>query len=142
MKLKSLFLLFLLGSGVMLTTGCTKVEGPGGAATITGKIHIQEYDGAENLINEYDAPKFDVYIIYGNEEGETYFDDDIETSYDGTFKFEFLEPGNYQVFVYEDCNNAQAPTCYSGKVVTIMDVEITDKKGTYDLGTINVYEKV
>lgn len=135
MKIKSLFLLFSLGAVLIFSSGCTKIEGPGGAATIKGQIHVKEYDGASNLINEYDAPKFDVYIIYGNEEGETYFDDDIETSYDGTFEFKYLEPGNYQVFVYEDCS-----TCLSGKSEKIMDVVITDKKEIVDLGVINVSE--
>jgi hypothetical protein len=83
MNFKSPLSFFFIAIALFLTTGCNKVEGPGGAATIKGIIHVQEYDGANNLINEYDAPKFDVYIIYGNEEGETYFDDDIETSFDG-----------------------------------------------------------
>lgn len=135
MKIKSLFLLFSLGAALIFSSGCTKIEGPGGAATIKGKIHVKEYDGANNLINEYDAPKFDVYIIYGDTEGETYFDDDIETSYDGTFEFKNLEPGNYQVFVYEDCS-----TCLSGKSEKIIDVTIADKKEVVDLGVINVSE--
>lgn len=122
-------------------SGCKKVEGPGGAATIQGKINIQVYDGAENLINEYEGHKFDVYIIYGDDPTETYFDDDVETSYDGTFKFRYLEPGKYRIFFYEDCNNSQQSTCYSGKVVTEIEVEITDKKEIVDLGTINVYER-
>jgi len=114
-------------------SSCKKVEGPGGQASITGKIHALVHDGAGNLINEYDIHNYDVYLIYGNDDSETYFDDDIETSYDGTFKFEYLETGNYQVFVYSDCN-----TCASGKEVFIHDVELTDKKGTVDLGTINI----
>jgi hypothetical protein len=74
-------------------------------------------------------------VIYGNEEGESYFDDDIETSFDGSFEFNFLEPGNYQVFVYEDCN-----TCLSGKEEKIIDVTINDKKEIVDLGTIIVFQ--
>jgi len=137
MKIKSLFLLLSLGALFVFSTGCTKIEGPGGAASIKGKIHLQYFDGANNLINEYDAPKYDVFIIYGNEEGETYFDDDIETSYDGTFEFNYLEPGNYQIFMYEDCN-----TCFSGKSEKILDVTIDDKKQIVDLGTINVYQSI
>ena len=133
MKIKSLFFLFSLSSLLFLGTGCTKIEGPGGAATIKGKIHVTEYDGAGNVINDFDAPKFDVYIIYGNAEGENYFDDDIETSFDGTFEFSFLEPGNYQIFVYEDCN-----TCFSGKKEKVIDVTINDKKEIVDMGTIEV----
>ena len=131
--------------GLLLLTlpmsGCKKVEGPGGAATIQGRIFITEYDSAENAINSYFAPKFDVYIIYGEDGDETYFDDDVETSYDGTFKFRFLEPGKYRIFFYEDCNNSQLPTRYSGKVVTIKEVTINDKKDVVDLGTMDVYER-
>jgi hypothetical protein len=133
MKIKSLYFLFTLSALLFIGAGCTKVEGPGGAATIKGKIHITEYDGANNEINDYFAPKFDVYIIYGNEAGETYFDDDVETSFDGSFEFNFLEPGNYQIFVYEDCN-----TCFSGKKEKIMEVVINDKKEIVDLGTVEV----
>ncbi|MDC3253023.1 hypothetical protein OAU25_02090 [Crocinitomicaceae bacterium] len=135
MKFKSLLFLFFISATLLSTVGCKKIEGPGGAATIKGVIHVQEYDGANNLINEYDAPKFDVYIIYGNEEGENYFDDDIETSFDGSFEFNYLEPGDYQIFVYEDCN-----TCLSGKEAKVLNVTIQDKKEDYDLGTINVFE--
>ena len=142
MKLKSLFFLFSLSSLLFLGLGCTKVEGPGGAATIKGVIHIEEYDGANNLINEYDAQKSDVFIIYGNDPENTYFNDDIETSYDGTFEFTFLEKGNYRVFVYEDCNDDQAPTCYSGKVVTTLNIEITDKKEVVQMDTIFVRKNI
>ena len=135
MNFKSPLSFFFIAIALFLTTGCNKVEGPCGAATIKGIIHVQEYDGANNLINEYDAPKFDVYIIYGNEEGETYFDDDIETSFDGSFEFNYLEPGNYQIFVYEDCN-----TCQSGREAKMIDVTISEKKDIIDLGTINVFQ--
>ena len=60
MKTKSLFFLFSISALLFLGSGCTKIEGPGGAATIKGKIHVTEYDGANNAINNYLAPKFDV----------------------------------------------------------------------------------
>ncbi|HIP32806.1 MAG TPA: hypothetical protein EYG86_08600 [Crocinitomicaceae bacterium] len=122
--LLSLTLLFAFSS-------CKKIEGPGGSSIITGKIHAEIHDGAGNLLAEYDIAKEDVYIIYGNESSA--FDDKVKTSYDGTFKFDYLEKGNYQVFVYE-----KDPTIPSGKVVKILDVEITDKKSTIDLGTITI----
>ena len=135
MKIKSLFFLFSISAFLFLGSGCTIVEGPGGAATIKGKIHITEYDGALNAINDYFALKFDVYIIYGDDPTNTYFDDDIETSYDGSFEFEYLEPGNYRIFVYEDCN-----TCFSGKKETVYPITITDKKEIVDMGTIEVFK--
>ncbi len=110
---------------------CSKVEGPGGSSAISGKIHVKKYDVAGNLINEYDAQNEDVFLIYG-EEG-TFYDDDVKTSYDGTFEFNYLQKGKYTVFVYEKCT-----TCASGKQPVFVDVELTDSKTTTDIGTIDI----
>jgi hypothetical protein len=72
-----------------------------------------------------------VYIIYGNE--STFYDDDIKTSYDGSFEFRYLKKGNYTVFVYEDCS-----TCPSGVKEVKIPVEITKNNQIVDLDTINV----
>ncbi len=127
-------LLFSIISVVLIAftfSACKKVEGPGGSSSITGKIHTEVYDGAGNLLTEYDTPKEDVYLIYGSD--NTMYDDDVETSHDGTFRFDFLEVGSYQIFVYEDCN-----ACPSGNNVIIVDVEIPEKKSTIDIGTITI----
>jgi len=141
-RISTLFVFGLLFT-VLATTGCQKIEGPGGAATIQGKLYIKEYDSGGNLIKEYNAADMDVYIIYGDDPDETYFHDDIKTSYDGTFKFRFLEPGNYRIFFYEDATFQELisnPNGPSQKVI-IKDVIITDKKEVQDLGTIEVYER-
>ena len=125
-------LLFPLCFGALLTLGigsCKKVEGPGGSSTFTGVVHAEVYDGAGNLLTDYDIEKEDVYIIYGAD--GTTFDDDVETSYDGTFKFEYLEEGDYQLFVYDKCT-----TCPGGKEVQLINVSITDKKSTVMVDTI------
>lgn len=110
-------------------SACEKVPGEGGSSTISGVVHAMKYDGAGNLLTEYDAAKEDVYIIYGGE--NTMFDDDIETSYDGSFRFDYLEVGTYKVFVYEKCTS-----CASGKKIVEADVEITEKKSTIVLDTL------
>jgi len=110
---------------------CKKIEGPGGSSTITGKVYIIDKNAAGTVVAEYFAPEEDVYIVYGD--GDVSFDDDVKTSYDGTFKFTGLETGNYTIFVYEDCNS-----CASGTQVALYPVEITDKKSTVDMGIITV----
>ena len=121
-------------AGVLfLFQSCSKVEGPGGSSSIAGKIHVEVYDIAGTLINEYDAQDEDVYLIYG--EDGTFYDDDVKTSYDGSFQFNYLQKGKYQLFVYQDCN-----TCPSGKEAILVDVEITDKKTTTDVGTITIID--
>jgi len=117
---------------LLFLAGCKKVEGPGGSSKIYGKIQIQRYDAADNLIgNAYAAHEEDVYIIYGS--NDTFHDDDVKTSFDGSFEFDYLENGDYQIFVYEDCK-----TCSSGKTIILKTVNIDSKKSETDLGTITV----
>ena len=110
-------------------SSCKKVEGKGGSSVITGKIRAEVYDAAGNLLAEYDIAKEEVYIIYGGE--STIYNDRVRTSYDGSFQFEFLEKGNYQIFVY-----SKDITVPSGKTVVLVDANITKNKSTIDLGTI------
>ncbi len=125
----SFFTLLFVG-----VTSCKKVPGPGGSSSIIGNLQKVSYNSDGSIFYQYDLAKHDVYIIYGND--ETVYDDDVETSYDGNFKFEFLEIGKYQVFVYEKCMGLD---CKPGeKKVLLFDVEITEKKSTIDLGTIFV----
>lgn len=123
----------LVALSALVLFSCSKVEGPGGSSTITGKVHINKYDVGGNLINDYDAPDEDVYLIYG--EDGTIYDDDVKTSYDGSFEFKYLQKGTYQIFVYQDCNS-----CASGKDVVIKKVEITDNKSTVDVGVIDIID--
>lgn len=116
---------------LLLFTACKKVEGEGGTSSIKGKIHIKNYNSSGNLIGEYDGAKEDVYIIYGEE--DQVFDDKIETSYDGTFEFKYLEEGTYTIFAYQDCS-----ACDSGEEAVKQTVTISDKKSTVDAGVIEL----
>lgn len=124
---------FFLGSTflVLFLISCSKFEGEGGSATIKGVIREQKYNSLGNVIAEYPIADQDVYIIYGN--GNTFYDDDIKTSYDGSFQFRYLKKGSYKIFVYEDCS-----TCPSGKKEIIVPVEITKNNQTVTLDTINI----
>ncbi len=132
MKLPLFFISFLFLTAVF--SGCKKVEGPGGSSSIVGKVSIVKLAPDMDTLDVYFAPKFDVYIIYGD--NGVSFDDDVETSYDGSFKFDYLEKGNYTLFVYEDCASCSG----SGKKALLTSVEITDKKSTVDVGTITVID--
>ena len=131
--MKKLISFLSILSLIIIASSCNKVEGPGGSSSIKGKLHALVHDGAGNLINEYDLHDYDVYIIYGNDTEETFYNDDVKTSYDGSFEFNYLEKGSYRLFAYEKC-----VSCPSGKDVVMLDVEITDKKSTVEVGTINI----
>lgn len=132
-------LIFGVFWGLMIAltlAGCAKVEGEGGSSAIIGKINVKFLDGAENVLAEYEGTDEDVFIIYG--EGNTTHNDKVETSYDGSFRFDYLERGKYQIFVYQENNTGPS----GDKDVRIFDVEIVDKKSTIDLGTIDIKEYI
>ena len=78
-------------------SSCKKEPGEGGFASIEGKVLLKDYDATYTILqSEYYAAGETVYIIYGNgtEIGNT-----VKTSYDGSFKFNYLNKGNYKIYV-------------------------------------------
>lgn len=76
---------------------CKKEPGEGGFASIEGKVLLKDYDATYTILQaEYYAAGETVYIIYGSgtEIGNT-----VKTSYDGSFKFNYLNKGNYKIYV-------------------------------------------
>ena len=127
--MKNTFLLVIIG---LVITSCTKEEGQGGSGTIKGFVYEYKINAFSlDTTARYAAADQDVYIIYGDD--HTFYDDNIQTSYDGSFEFPYLQKGKYTVFVYEDC-----ATCLSGKKEILRTIEITKKKQTVDLDTIDI----
>ena len=123
--------LILLFASVSLLISCTKEPGEGGKNTIEGVIIMQEYTESTNqFVVEYPAPEERVYIIYGD---NAYFADDTRTNYDGTFRFPYLYKGDYHIFVYSECL-----ACPSGQEPIFVDVELKERKETYEMDTIYV----
>ena len=98
----SLLLLFVASS-------CDKSEGEGGKSSIVGQVYkiiddgeiVTLTDGTFSFAKDtIVAADEDVYIIYGN--NQYGYDDKTKTSFDGTFRFEYLREGNYTVFAYTD----------------------------------------
>ncbi|MEX1191962.1 MAG: hypothetical protein WEA99_08310 [Brumimicrobium sp.] len=120
MKLKICLLLAL----TIMFFGCKKIEGEGGSAEIVGKVYFQDVDNNGNLVGDkYPAHDERVYIIYGAE--GSYHNDDYRSSYDGSYRFEFLTKGTYQIFAYQECN-----TCPSGDEAVIKTVTVDSKKSS------------
>ena len=128
--MKNIFLLVIIG---LVITSCTKEEGEGGSSSIKGFVYEYKLNILGDTISRYAAADQDVFIIYGNE--DTFYDDNIKTSYDGSFVFPYLQKGKYTVFVYEDCPTSDCP---SGKKEILRTIEITKKKQTVDLDTIDI----
>jgi hypothetical protein len=108
---------------------CKKVEGQGGTSSISGRVYIKEYDAFGEIVQEYYAAEERVFIIYGEE--DNVYDDDFRTSFDGSFKFDFLTKGSYKIFVYEDCLS-----CPSGERAVIEEIMISKNKSAIVLPDI------
>ncbi len=102
---------------------CKKQPGEGGFASIEGKVYVKNFDPYFSiLLSEHYLPGETVYIIYGDgtEIGNT-----VKTSYDGSFKFNYLRKGKYKVYVLgEDSTTA---TRYQPKA-ELVEVNITERK--------------
>ena len=129
-KIKLFLFLFLF---LFTFSFCSKVEGPGGAVTVKGIVIERDHVGLN--VFEYPAIDQDVYIIYGNE--NSFYDDDVKTSYDGSFEFRYLQKGDYQVFAYSDVNpidqTAENPSATT-EVLSL--ISIAEKNEVYTMDTI------
>jgi hypothetical protein len=125
-------LLIVVLSSVLVS--CEKSAGEGGNATITGSVWVKDYNSTFTaLIGEYAGTKEDVYIVYGDNVG---FDDKVETDYLGNYKFTYLRPGNYTIFVYsKDSTMASV----SGEVAIVKEVEILESDQTIEIPQIEIF---
>jgi len=128
MKLNYILVLLATSFGFY---SCEKNEGEGGTSAIKGNVYEIQYDASFQLV--VDTVPYvdeDVFIIYGND-GSTY-DDDYKSSYDGSYKFQFLQKGNYRIFAYSDDSTGAATgnvNSANPKVPVMVNVNI-DKNGS------------
>ena len=123
---------------MLLISACSKEEGEGGQATITGKVHATLYStSGEIIISEYYVPEERVYITYGND--DDVYDDWVRTNYDGTYEFKYLNKGDYTIFAYSNCSQTD-PDCPAGKIPVFEEVKINSKKGTILVPDIEIIQ--
>lgn len=99
---------------------CQKTEGYGGKASIQGKVYGYDYNSNGNLVSEGYLGDVRVYIA---KHGTTQYFDDTRTSYDGSFLFQYLQEGKYDLWAFGDCDN-----CSWDQTYHLITVEITSKK--------------
>lgn len=124
-------------------SACKKVEGDGGRASISGNVMVNEKLRVNGVVTDtvsYVGAKEDLYIIYGD--GDAMYDDKIEVSYDGSFKFEFLQPGTYTIFGYSEIfhpGNNIPNNDDDYKTLEVVSKTVTiGKKESADIGTITL----
>ncbi|MGZ3930664.1 MAG: hypothetical protein ACXVP0_04685 [Bacteroidia bacterium] len=76
---------------------CKKPAGPGGRATVKGKVYAKDFDNTQQyLVSQQYAAGQKVYICYGTND---VVGNDVQTTPDGGFEFLYLNKGHYKVFV-------------------------------------------
>ncbi len=85
---------------VMSSLSCEREEGFGGSSSISGTIIEKAYNLDHSILQwESAAADHNVYIIFGDLPN---VGDEVETSYTGKFSFNYLNPGDYEVYYYTE----------------------------------------
>ena len=114
---------------------CQKNPGEGGNATIVGTVWEENYNSTfTEFIGEYAAMDQDVYIVYGD--NNVGFDDKTETDYLGNYRFNFLRPGKYTIYVYSEDSSMQS---VNGEIAILKEVEITKSSQILVVPQIIIY---
>ena len=98
----SIYILFFL----LLVCSCEKEAGEGGSSSIVGSVYkISTYYNVltqqnDTVYYQLDSGE-DIYIIYSDNEND-FYDDNIETNWNGQYRFDYLRKGDYIVFIYAD----------------------------------------
>ena len=116
---------------IVLLLSCKKEPGEGGFASIEGKVYIKNYDAFFSILSsQYYQPGETVYIIYGD---QTEVGNTVKTSYDGSFKFNYLRKGKYKVYVIGEDSSI---TNRSNPKIEMVEVTISGKKDKKNIGDL------
>lgn len=120
-KLPSATFSFLLATLLLVSTSsCKKQPGKGGLATIIGKVYAYDYNNFGILVDSGYVADERIFISYGAGESA---DDDVRSGINGEFKFEWLQKGDYALWVISDCD-----TCPLGQKTIQQTVTISQRK--------------
>ncbi len=118
---------------ILCWVSCKKTAGPGGQASIHGKVYVKDFNTAATAtISEYYGAGETVYIVYGNNSvvGNT-----VKTSTDGSFAFEYLREGKYTVYALS--RDTSIHVSGSNKTIPVStDVNITSNKQKFYINDI------
>jgi hypothetical protein len=126
--------IFLYAIIVLLAfASCTKGPGVGGRASIVGKLWATNLSTNLSVISDSGylaATK--VYISYGDILG---VGNNVETSYDGSFVFDYLRPGIYKIWT--------SSKVYLGitqlDTVVVKTITIDSKNQNVNMGDLRIF---
>jgi hypothetical protein len=114
--------LLLIIAITSLFFSCSKDEGYGGLASITGRVFGKDLNSSGVLVSEDYLGGVKVYIAA---HGSNSSFDSVDSSYDGTFRFEFLHKGKYDIWIFGDCDS-----CSWDQTYELRTIEISSKRSS------------
>ena len=116
---------------VALLSACNKGPGEGGTGTVQGFVKLVHHPDNDYTLTADTMPaaKTDVFIVYGD---EAYFGDDVETSPDGMYRFEYMLPGEYTVYSYS--------TLPSGEKMAVDETITLERGAVCQVPTIYIHD--
>ena len=132
-------ILFFTVLSFLLLASCTKEEGEGGLASISGKIvtdiRLVPSNAATFQYSRAGADE-EVYIIFGDNVGP---DERVWTNYKGEFAFYNLRPGDYTLYIYS-ADTTGAAQVDQNRMPIVKQITIEGRKDKVDAGTIVRYD--
>lgn len=118
---------------IIMIGSCKKPAGPGGMASIKGKIYVKNFDAAGyGLISQYYSPGENVYICYGT---STEIGNNVTSSTDGSYQFLYLNKGHYKIFALS--RDTSIHVAGSHKLLPVsLEVDITSNTQQFNLPDI------
>jgi hypothetical protein len=135
-NMKKIWNVFLCAVIILSFSACKKEAGPGGRASIKGKLYSANISSPEfEVTPQCVEPEERVYLVYGDKADG--FDKDTRVNHDGTFEFKYLRKGVYQVYAYGF--DPSQPSS-SGHTAAIRQVEISNGSETKTVDDLVVYK--
>lgn len=132
---KKLLVALVIGTGLIFAA-CKKPPGPGGKATIKGRIYAKDFNTAAYgpPIAEYYSAGETVYICYGTDQTAG---NSVKTGTDGSFEFLYLRAGHYKVFATSRDTSIHVAGANKVDPVSV-EVDITSNRQVFDVGTLTI----
>ncbi|MCF8362731.1 MAG: hypothetical protein K9G70_08940 [Prolixibacteraceae bacterium] len=118
---------------IFLSVSCVQEEGIGGDSSIEGVL-VEKYYNKNFTVFQFERPAKgeDVYLQFGN---SSLADEDVETSYTGNFKFNYLWNGDYSLYYYSDDKSLE-----TAKDIEIVHEITIGKTQSLHLDTLYTYK--
>ena len=126
--------LTLFALSIFLIAACKKPAGPGGKASIKGKIYVKDFNTAAYgpPISEYYSAGETVYVCYGT---NNVVGNNVRTSTDGSYEFLYLRKGHYKIFALS--RDTSIHVAGTNKTIPVeIQVDLTSDKQQFNLPDI------